>query len=97
MNDYDTPEIRCSLRNLSRVTECISRSHEDMTIVSSDWLLIFQDQYVVLHFALNESFKGTESIRRRSVFVQEQSQAKDQAVAARLAQEFNVSHGTGRH
>ena len=21
MNDYDTPEIRCSLRNLSRVTE----------------------------------------------------------------------------
>ena len=22
MNDYDTPEIRCSLRNLSRVTEC---------------------------------------------------------------------------
>nr|XP_022305423.1 receptor-type tyrosine-protein phosphatase epsilon-like [Crassostrea virginica] len=47
------------------------------------------DQYVVLHFALNESFKGTEGIRRRSVFVQEQSQAKDQAVAARLAQEFN--------
>ena len=23
MNDYDTPEIRCSSRNLSRVTECI--------------------------------------------------------------------------
>ena len=22
MNDYDTPEIRCSLWNLSRVTEC---------------------------------------------------------------------------
>ena len=25
MNDYDTPEIRCSLRNLSRVTECIEQ------------------------------------------------------------------------
>ena len=24
MNDYDTPEIRCSLRNLSRVTECLT-------------------------------------------------------------------------
>ena len=23
MNDYDTPEIRYSLRNLSRVTECL--------------------------------------------------------------------------
>ena len=26
MNDYDTPEIRCSLRNLSRVTEWIRTS-----------------------------------------------------------------------
>ena len=25
MNDYDTPEIRCSLRNLSRVTECLKK------------------------------------------------------------------------
>ena len=24
INDYDTPEIRCSLRNLSRVTEWFS-------------------------------------------------------------------------
>ena len=28
MNDYDTPEIRCSLRNLSRVTECPSTNSE---------------------------------------------------------------------
>ena len=26
MNDYDTPEIRCSLRNLSRVTEWSSET-----------------------------------------------------------------------
>ena len=28
MNDYDTPEIRCSLRNLSRVTECCPYKHD---------------------------------------------------------------------
>ena len=29
MNDYDTPEIRCSLRNLSRVTECRAGTSTD--------------------------------------------------------------------
>ena len=35
MNDYDTPEIRCSLRNLSRVTEW--RSHWSSFPMQSTW------------------------------------------------------------
>ena len=36
MNDYDTPEIRCSLRNLSRVTECKSTQSKHIRQSSTD-------------------------------------------------------------
>ena len=45
MIDYDTPEIRCSLRNLSRVTEWLKGGAGRAEIFNA---LIGSDAYVVI-------------------------------------------------
>ncbi|XP_056003136.1 receptor-type tyrosine-protein phosphatase epsilon-like isoform X2 [Ostrea edulis] len=48
------------------------------------------DQYVFLHFALNESFKGNERLMDKASFVSEQSQNQNPTSESKLAQEFKA-------
>ena len=42
MNDYDTPEIRCSLWNLSRVTEWEVNSFRDISCLRIQEFMIYE-------------------------------------------------------
>ena len=43
MNDYDTPEIRCSLRNLSRVTEWL----QQFTLWHFQWMYLCVENWII--------------------------------------------------
>ncbi len=55
MNDYDTPEIRCSLRNLSRVTECCTLIPTPRFRLKISYFYSFRQDFHIL--AIDEMLK----------------------------------------